>query len=598
MKPRQRFLHPVRLSKWTPHDPIEVMTTALETADKATATARPADGAAILPAILIALVLFWLIRGPASLDPGNIGWLDLDDRAMHTLGWFFYRLSPWSWPPGASQYGLELGNSIALVDGLPLFAIPFKALSPWLPETFQYWGWWHLTSFVLQAVFAVLIAYHLGLSRILQLAAAIFCLIQPAFLARLDVHLALSGHWVILAAIYLYVRKPAPPLWAWPLLLATVSAIHGYLLVMVFAVWFAACVQRLWLKSVPPGRLFGEAAFAIAAIIATLWCCGVLMAGSYESFGFGRWRMNILGPFNPDFWSLTLPRVATDPEEWEGANFVGIGIGALMVVALLSANRIGRLFSAKWAPIALVALAMAVFALSNKVALGSIELFTIPLPDWLMRFLTTFRSSGRFFWPFGYLIIFAVLVIAARRFKPAWATAIVLTLALLQIYDEQRGWRGMYINDMRTAEYDAFRTYLHSPAWDALAPHYQRVRALPIENNTPLWRDLSWFAFRNHLETATISLGRIDPRIEARERARGEDILRSGSYDEGAIYTLGQDEAQATLAHLRPGDAFGRVDGAILFARNGKQWLDAAGITLDPFIDGRGIKPGYDFRRP
>jgi len=580
------------------------MTIALETAGTARTDAkaepRATGGPAILPAILIALVLFWLIRGPASLDVGNIGWLDLDDRAMHTLGWFFYRLSPWSWPPGTSQYGLELGNSIALVDGLPLFAIPLKALSPWLPETFQFWGWWHLTSFVLQAVFAVLIAHHLGLSRVLQLAAAIFCLIQPAFLARIDVHMALSGHWVILAAIYLYVRRSAPPLWAWPLLLATVSAIHGYLLAMVFAVWFAAFVQRLWLRSVPPRRLAAEAALAIVAIMASLWFCGVLMAGSYESFGFGRWRMNLLGPFNPDFWSLLLPHTSLDPDEWEGANFLGLGIGALLLLALLTpaVKQFRRLSAPKWLPLAIIALAMAIFSLGNKVAFGPYELFTIPLPEWLMRFLTTFRSSGRFFWPLGYLIIFAVLVICARRLRPAWATAIVLVLAFAQVYDEQRGWRGMYIGDARSGERTAFRTYLHSPAWDALAPHYQRVRALPIQNNTPLWRDLSWLAFRDRLETATVSLGRIDPRVEAREHARGEAIVRTGNYDDGAIYTLGQDEAQATIAHLRPDDAFGRVDGVILFARGGKPWLEAAGVTLDPFIDGRGMKPGYRFRKP
>jgi hypothetical protein len=519
---------------------------------------------------------------------------------MHTLGWFFYRLSPWSWPPGASQYGLELGNSIALVDGLPLLAIPLKALSAFLPETFQYWGWWHLACFVLQAWFAVLIAYHLGLSRILQLAAAIFCLIQPAFLARLDVHMALSGHWVILAAIYLYVRRPAPPLWAWPLLLATVSAIHGYLLAIAFAIWFAAFVQRLWLRSVPPRRLTVEAALAFAAIIATLWFCGVLMAGSYESFGFGRWRMNLLGPFNPDFWSLLLPHTSLDPDEWEGANFVGLGIGVLLLLALLTTatKPLGRLAAPQWLPLAVIVIAMALFSLSNRVAFGPYELFTIPLPDWLMRFLTTFRSSGRFFWPLGYLIIFAVLVLCARRFKPVWATAIVLVLALVQIYDEQRGWRGMMINESRTGARTAFRTYLHSPAWDALAPHYARVRALPIQNNTPIWRDLSWYAFHNHMLTAAVSLGRIDPKIEASERARGDEIVSTGHYDDGAIYTLGQDEAQATLAHLRPDDAFGRVDGVILFARGGKPWLDAAGVTLDPFIDGRGIKPGYEFNKP
>ncbi len=575
------------------------MNSALATGEQAPAEPRAAEGPALVPAILVAIVLFWLIRGPASLDVGNIGWLDLDDRAMHTLGWFFYRLSPWTWPPGASQYGLELGNSIALVDGLPLFAIPFKALSPWLPETFQYWGWWHLACFVLQAVFAVLIAHHLGLSRVLGLAAAIFCLIQPAFLNRIDVHMALSGHWVILAAIYLYVRRPAPPVWAWPLLLATVSAIHGYLLVMVFAVWFAAFVQRLWLRTLPPTRLALEAALTVAAIVASLWFCGVLMAGSYESFGFGRWRMNLLGPFNPSFWSLTLPSVPTDPEEWEGENFLGIGILVLLLLALLpGTGLLRRLAAPKWAPLALIAVAMAIFALSHKVAFGSIELFTVPLPDWLLNFLTTFRSSGRFFWPLGYLIVFAVIWSCARRFKPAWAAAIVLALAFVQVYDEQRGWRGMYINEMRTGTRTSFRTYLDSPTWDALAPHYSRVRGLPVMNYSPLWRDLSWFAFRNHLDTATVALGRVDPKVEARERARGEEIVLAGNYDEGAIYTLGQAEAQATLAHLRPDDAFGRVDGVILFARGGKPWLDAAGITLDPFIDGRGIKRGYEFEKP
>ena len=72
----------------------------------------------------------------------------------------------------------------------------------------------------------------------------------------------------------------------------------------------------------------------------------------------------------------------------------------------------------------------------------------------------------------------------------------------------------------------------------------------------------------NHLETATVSLGRIDPRIEARERARGEEIVRAGAYDEDAIYTLRQDEAQATLAHLRPGDVLGALTAEAPGARN------------------------------
>ena len=122
----------------------------------------------------------------------------------------------------------------------------------------------------------------------------------------------------------------------------------------------------------------------------------------------------------------------------------------------------------------------------------------------------------------------------------------------------------------------------------ALAPHYRHVRSLPVMNFSPHWRHLSWFAFRNHLDTATVALGRVDPRVEARERARGEEVLRTGAYDEEAIYVLAPAEAQATIPHLRPDDAFGRADGIIIFARGGKSILDAAGIKLEPFaVPGR-----------
>ena len=91
--------------------------------------------------------------------PDYARWLNERDRAMHPLGWFFYRDAPWGLPPGDSPHlGIELASSIGLVDGLPLFALPAKLLSPWLPHPFQYWGDWLLISIVLQAVFAYAVA--------------------------------------------------------------------------------------------------------------------------------------------------------------------------------------------------------------------------------------------------------------------------------------------------------------------------------------------------------------------------------------------------------------------------------------------------------
>src|SRR5438132_8909746 len=102
----------------------------------------------------LGLVAFFVLIGWQTLLPDNIGWLNFADRAMHTLGWMFFREVPWGFPPGESpDLGIELSSSIGLVDGLPLFAIPLKLLGPWLPQPFQYWGYWLLLSFVLQSWF-------------------------------------------------------------------------------------------------------------------------------------------------------------------------------------------------------------------------------------------------------------------------------------------------------------------------------------------------------------------------------------------------------------------------------------------------------------
>src|ERR1700712_271197 len=105
-------------------------------------------------ALALGAIVFLVFAGFCVLLPTNISWIGHGDPAMHTLGWFFYRDAPWSLPPGASpRLGIELANSIALVDGLPLLAIPMKLLSPLLPHPFQYWGWWGIACFMLQGLF-------------------------------------------------------------------------------------------------------------------------------------------------------------------------------------------------------------------------------------------------------------------------------------------------------------------------------------------------------------------------------------------------------------------------------------------------------------
>lgn len=542
------------------------------------------ESPAIVPAILVGLIAFIIVRGFAPLDPTNILWLDERDRAMHTLGWWWFAMAPWGWPPGASPLnGLELANGVGLSDSLPLFAFPFKLIAHWLPVRFQYWGYWELLCFGLQALFAALVAHELKLSRPIALVAAIFCVFQPAFLMRLDVHMALAGHWTILAAIWLYMRRPNP-FWAWPLMLATVSAIHGYLLVMVFAIWAASLMSRLWQRQYRVMPLLAELALSGIGIAAVLWAAGIFMVSSVESFGFGQFRMNLMGPFNPAFFQLIVPGVPVNGFEWEGVNYMGLGIFVLIAVALVTlkpANLKG-LVGPRWLPLVLAVLGMAVFALSNRIALGSIELFTIPLPQAVERFFTIFRSSGRMFWPLGYLIVFGVLALVSRQAKPIVALGIACIALLLQLADIQKGPRALYIGTDRTGT--EWRTMLTSPAWEALAPHYERVRSMPVESEGPNWRELSWFAVTHKLPTDAIYLGRVDKHALENAKAAADFALTTGNFDKGAIYGLNSKSAARALAVMGPDDILAPIDGLILFAPGGKPILDAANIRLSPFV--------------
>ena len=562
------------------------------------------DTAPLGLALILGIVAFLVIRGPATLDPTNILWLDQNDRAMHTLGWWYYMQAPWGWPPSASPLnGLEYANGIGLADGLPLFAFPFKLLAQWLPRHFQYWGWWHLLSFVLQAMFGALVAHRLGLSRVLALIAALFCLFQPAFLARLDVHMALSGHWTILAAIALYL-SPNPRRWSWPLLLVVVAAIHGYLLAMVAAIWVASIWQRL--GTVRQGPFHGqhnstpshpresgnlrpperrrlspigavlELALGLGGAVVVLWAAGIFMVGSTASFGFGAFRMNLLGPLNPDGWSLLVPGVATSFQEWEGFNYLGLGVAGLLAAGLaLGWRRIAGAVSMRFLPLLLVVLGMAVFALSNRIALGSIELITVPLPDLIERFAATFRSSGRIFWPAGYLLIFVPLVLLARRLPERTVLLLGLLALLVQVVDTQRGWRGLMVGPDRTGP--VWSTPLTSPVWDELASRYERLRALPVENGGEHWRDLAALAERHGIGTDAANLGRVDPAKLAAAQQAGQKAVANGQFDAGAFYVVAPDLVAAVSAKLRPGDLLGTVDGLMVLAPGGA----ARGVQLD-----------------
>jgi Family of unknown function (DUF6311) len=111
-------------------------------------------------------------------------------------------------PPGANpDYGIEVASSIFYADAIPLMTLLLKPFRSLLSEPFQYFGVWLFACFVLQGLFAWKIATALGLPKIAKASLSAFLIFVPSLLQRLEWgHYPHSGHWLILAAIYLYLH--------------------------------------------------------------------------------------------------------------------------------------------------------------------------------------------------------------------------------------------------------------------------------------------------------------------------------------------------------------------------------------------------------
>lgn len=546
-----------------------------------------------MAALALGLAAFFVLIGYQTLIPTNIGWLSFADRGMHTLGWMFFREAPWGTPPGVSpDLGIELSGSIALVDGLPLFAFPFKLLSAWLPHPFQYWGAWLLLSFMLQALFAWLIARELGAGRLVSLMAAAFALITPALMFRIEMHLALSGHWTVLAALYLYVRRNPPRLWAWPLLVTVTALIHAYLLALVMSLWLAALVERLWTGRIRWNAALIELGVGVFATIAVLWAAGFFVTPSIGTYGYGDYKLNLLWPFlTYRGWSQLFPDLPHTKYDYEGLSFLGIGVFAILVLGILSGGLVilRAIASRRWLPLAVMLVLLMLFAVSAKVSFADATLFTVPLPQWLVDIGSTFRSTGRFVWPLLYMLTIGIVVMLGRRIRTVVAVPLMLAAFAAQAVDSAPALLNFH-NHLGPVS-DNWDTPLVSPFWERAADAgYTRIRVMPVENPGVDWRPLGYFAVTHHMDIDSAYLGRVDDRAMDALRNRDKAILVTGDFDPRTIYVLDTPSAVVAAQTLGPRDLLARIDDRIVLVKGGAALVDGLGIP--PLVDSAGPDNG------
>ena len=425
---------------------------------------------------LIGAVIFILQFGTDVLKFTEDAWLlhsqDLEgitDLTQHYLGWCFYRQSAWHFPIGLFDGLSPEPMSVVYTDSIPLFAVIFKILSPLLPKTFQYFGLFQILSYILMGVFGALIGMKVLGEKTTNSAAAILFILTPVLLKRAFYHTALSAHFLILAAICIFLYKEDLNLHdekkkrklntvkkCWIALISLSFLINAYYVPMVFGIMVISYAREiLWLHYKKRSAAFEWKELGLVSLFSTLLCVifGVLLgmfsghvtqfAENIEDVSF-----NLNQFFNPsdpylihgandpnlyyfneshDTSSIFQELSLYTPWQHEGYAYLGFGIILLLLVAatimFINVFRIEkrnlRTYRQKSTLITVCVggIIFLLFSLGPRATLGTFELYHIKWPEAIYNLLSIFRTAGRLIWPVYYGIITFLLAVIGETLK-------------------------------------------------------------------------------------------------------------------------------------------------------------------------------------
>ena len=396
----------------------------------------------LLPAsVILGDSPFWTF--PRGIIPGGA-----NDMGQTVVGYVAYAQAPWTLPllqvPGMSDE--PGGTNVLWLDAVPVLDVVGKIVSQASAHVVNLIGFWLLLCFSLPGVaMTVLLRVAGARSLIAVVVGTVFADTMPFLLFRWG-HSALCGQFLIILALALYLhtvrrRLPLRDIVQWGALLALAITTNVYLFAMVGACWFAAIVQIWWNRQASWLRALVSSVAVVAVIVGLMRLMGYGGAevASSGAEGFGDFSMNLVGPVFPQ-WSGFIPPLSSYPSldrrsSTEGFAYLGLG---LILLLLFEARSILQFIGTHWRRhlvLAVVMIGMFLFAVTNRVFVLKWLVLDVPLPNPIMQIAALFRSSGRFFWPVGYMLVALAIAVALRRFRPRTAALALSLAAVVQLVD-------------------------------------------------------------------------------------------------------------------------------------------------------------------
>jgi hypothetical protein len=546
--------------------------------------------ARLLPAVVAALfgaAYFLGLAGWRVVSPLDYEWAMKYDWRIHFLGWHLFRGEPWTWPPGliSGYHHAPDGTSIGYTDSLPIVAFVLKPLSPILPMPMQYLGPWLTGCFAAQGWWGTRLAALWTRSAVVQLCVGVLLVLTPVLLNR-AVHPALCAQWLLLWALYLYLKwqpRDPVPVRSMALLGAVSGLIHPYLAVMVLAM-LAALAARVVIEAGGRSRLRGILGFAAAGLLIVLgwWGSGMFTVpgAAMARSGLGFFSMNLLAAITPTGWSAFLPPIpiGAGGQDFEGFQYLGLGLlavvltGALVSVRSFDGQRVRAV-----RPLLVVCGVLAFYALSPRITLADRVLVDYTSPG-LERF-AIFGVTGRFFWPAAYTMIGLAIGAILRELSTRNAALLLAAAIAIQLADL----RPAYAERLTLTRRPDFHTWPgapKSPVWAAALPHYDHLVLFnPLQcGPAPVTFELPAFlAGRYGLTVNVGDVARSSEPARARYCADLERALTGGQIDDRSMYLVHPDN-EARLRANAPTLRCGTIDRirVCVTARSYEPWRHAA----------------------
>ena len=484
--------------------------------------------------LFISFICLVGIVGLGTVSFTSIQWLhDGDESAYNQLGWHFFKNDIWRFPLGSNpNYGDTIGTSIVYSDSVPLLALFFKTLKSLLPGNFQYFSFWYLICFYFQLFFSFKILKKFTNSDLYSVVGSLFFLISPIFINRVDFHVGLSGQWILLFALYLgLTSKIDKSKLLWILVINLASLIHFYFTAIIFVVYSILRISNFYFEKETLFRLLKDFFIVTIFTLLTLYVVGYFEIKVVDSLGlgFGDYKLNLLSFFDPGptsnnvFWSRFLPDIKLSlGEQLEGFNYLGLGQMLMLLFAFIvffnkkyktgllsiKSNKEIKIF-------VLISFLFTLWALSNKISIGSYTIIEIPLNKYIYGLLSIIRSSGRVFWIVNYFLLILSIIIIYTSFKKKHSLSIVILFLVIQIIDISPGLKTRI--SQHTNENKNY--FLEDPIWDKLFTKYKVVKTTYPESWSLLFKDFSYPMEKYNIKrTNLVMLARSNRKSNAQAR--------------------------------------------------------------------------------